>query len=154
MAVTIRVAGFRQAGRMLGNMGARANNPRPVFELIQRDFRRIQRDHFDSQGRRGSGVKWKDISDKWRDYKVSRGFDARIMHYTHEMRDSFTRPRARYAYFRIRGLTMVMGSTAPQAGIHDPDRPLIGVRLADEREWAEWMTIYINNGFLPRTGLA
>jgi hypothetical protein len=152
--ITIRVSGHMPAARRVGDMGKRLGNLRPVFMVIQQDFRRIQRAQFDSQGRRGGGMAWKDITDKWRAYKVTHGFDARIMHMTHTMRDSFVRPRAKYAYFRIRGTSMTMGSSDPVAELHDPQRPLLGVRIADEREWSEWVAIYVAHGFLPRTGLA
>jgi phage gpG-like protein len=151
--ITIRVRNHMRAANYVGKMGRRAGNMRPVFMVIQQDFRRIQRDQFATQGRRGGGGRWKDISDKWRNYKISRGFDPRIMHMTHALVDSLTKPLARGAYFRIRGNTMIMGTTLPYAAILDPERPIIGVRYQDEAEWADWMAIYIAHGFLPRTGL-
>jgi len=152
--ITIRVRGHVRAANYVGAMGRRAGNLRPIFMIIQQDFRRIQRDQFASQGRRGGGGRWKDISDKWRNYKMSQGFDPRILHMTHALVDSLTKPRARGAYFRIRGDSMAMGTTIPYAAILDPERPIIGVRYTDEVQWADWMGVYIAKGYVPGTGLA
>lgn len=150
--ITIRVNN-RQVLRYFTGVQRRAGNMRPVFEAIQRDFRRIEKDHFDSQGRRGTGHRWPDITDKWRSWKVSRGYDPRILHQTHALVDSLTRPRARGAHFRITRTSVTMGTSIPYAAIHDPKRPIIGVRWSDEAEWADWMAVYINRGYLPGTGL-
>lgn len=157
MKITLEILGEKIVERDMLRITDRANDLRPVFEVLANDFYRIETEQFDSEGAYASGG-WKPLTAAYLKDKVRRGYDHRILHRTKAMRNSLTRMGARGSVRRIRAETMELGTSItnkkgfPYPKVHQTPRRgqarrrPVEFREADKRSWVKAVQRFVVTG--------
>jgi phage virion morphogenesis protein len=125
----------------------------PAFEDIADYIMDITRAQFESQGRRAGGS-WKQLTQKWLKFKLSRSYDPRILHLSHRLRDSVTFKGAAGQILEIGATELNFGSNLAWAKVHQygypprniPARPFLKFRETDRRNIRNMIRDHIMQG--------
>lgn len=118
----VKVMNDKLVATKFERMGAAALDAKPAFARMAVLLFEIEEAVFESQGRRGGGA-WADITAQWRERKVRNALDPRILHATHALRDSMTKPEAEGQILEITRNALVLGSSLPYAEAQNKKRP-------------------------------
>lgn len=72
MRFTFEVAGVKEFDRAFNRVEGHISDLRPVWDRVEREFYRIERGQFDSEGSAGRSGKWKPLSRKYAKQKAQR----------------------------------------------------------------------------------
>lgn len=131
-------------GRRLGLIVDHTQNLEQPFQSIHRSFSGIETAQFNSQGRITGG--WAPLAPATVENKARLGLDPRILHATHRLRESLTRPSHPEHIFRIDGDEVVMGTRVPYAAPNNKTRPLITITREHRQRWANIIQRWIFRG--------
>ena len=126
-------------------MGASVQEAQPAMFRIETDVRRIIRETFESQGRRGGGS-WEFISDDWRHRKLREGRDPRILYYTHRLINSLVNEGGENIA-ETTGTDFKLGTSVPYAELQNRKRPFMKVTRYDTARWKDWVAEWIKRNF-------
>lgn len=142
-----QVGGLSLVNRALGLMATSIRDLRPVWDEIHRDFMSHERDLFEAQGAVGGLSKWKELNRNYRAWKMSRGYDGRILIKTGRLRESLVATGKDHV-FRTSSKRMTVGTRVPYAIYHQEGRgvPLRAPIRATEdmrRRWTRMIQRYV-----------
>lgn len=150
MRLRLEVFGDVQVDRELLRFTGRLTDASPAFAQLADDFNRIEREQFKTEGGRSS--KWVPIKAATRRAKIKRGLDPRILHATHRLRDSLTKPSGPDVVRKIRPDSLEVGSTVPYGVFHQrgtrtlPRRPPVDLTEGDRRRWVQVLQRFLVEG--------
>lgn len=160
MQIDLEIFGDVQLRRKLTRFVNWAGNPLPVFRYLADQFLTGERKQFETEGRYASGG-WVPITARWRERKIAKGFDPRILHMTHRLRDSLTMTTSPDAVRRLTQDSMFVGTRVPYTKFHQKPGP--GARLPQRRAvelterqrvaWVRTIQRYIVTGELEHGNL-
>lgn len=117
MIIKLSAFGEEQVSREILRVGQHAGDATPAMRVLARFWQHELAANFDSQGSHASGgwapLKPSTVADKRR-----RGLDPRILHATHALRNSLTRPGAAHSIRVIAPHQAAIGTTVPYARFH------------------------------------
>lgn len=115
--VIIEVFGDRQVDRQLLRMGARVQDPIPLWESLAEDLMQIEQAQFSSEGGSGSGG-WAPLADSTLIQKARRGFPSAILRATDALMNSLTRRGAEGQVLDINPEFLRFGTDIEYGGFH------------------------------------
>lgn len=126
--IEVSTFGFKQVSTKFNRMAHEAVDARPAFNEVTTYLMNVIDKTFSSEGRRGGGS-WKRLSTRWLRFKVSRGFDTRILHQHRPsvLRRSVTKRRARGQVLLITPHSMTLASNLDYAATQQFGRPSRGI---------------------------
>lgn len=148
MKLEIVEFGIREAKARTDAVGERAEDVRPVFRVIREDWRQDQLEHFESRG----GGQWKPNAPTTVARKRRQSIDVRVLHAKNVLKDSLTKPRARFAVQRVTTGELRFGTRAGVARIHEqglgglPRRKVVSIDRDDIRRARRKIELYIVDG--------
>lgn len=152
--ISIEIMGDRALSRSLWLKAMRADELRPYFAAVTKDFRRMMVRQFDSEGTYLNGRKWAALSESREQQKQRQGLDPRILHATRRMRNSFT--QGREFSREIAFSSLVLRTRVPYAGIHQagyvgathqlPKRQIVKINRTHSKRWAKGLQLYLKTG--------
>lgn len=148
MRIYFRAHGWEYLEESLVASAGRAKFLTPALELVADDMMESTATEFESQGRRFGGS-WADISEEWRERKVEKGHDPRILYMTHRLIDSLTDRDHPEMLLSVTNRGIRYGSKVPYADAHQhgtgrlPARPFISFAGGDFDRWAGIIASYV-----------
>lgn len=147
MRIEVTQKGITTAVRKIRTIGANAENSHAMLIELAYDLGLIEYETFRSQGRRGGGS-WKKLKPDTVYQKLSRGLDVRILHATHELRDSLVQRKHPQHVEKITGTQLRFGTDVRYAGVHQkgaprakvPARPFFKLTPGDKKRHAKIVT--------------
>lgn len=142
--VKILVFGEQRVATKFSNMANALINTKPVMGQVANYIRASADKQFQSQGR-SSGGSWKPLTTNWLKFKITHGFDPRILHKRgdHPLRASVTTGqglrKGRNQILEVERYSLRFGSNLPYAATHQfgdsrrkiPARPFLIVGRKD-----------------------
>lgn len=138
MRFSIIVDGIPQFDRAFNRVSETVNDLTPVWKAIEREFHKIEREQFDSEGARGASGKWKPLKPKYQKIKARNYPGKRILERTGKLRRSLTGETAD-TVSNIRSDNAEFGTSLPYALAHQrgsgrlPKREVISFSDAQKR---------------------
>ena len=140
MYASVNVRGADVVANNFAHMANAAGNYRPAWDDVRDEIMRNTLRQFLSGGRRGGGS-WKQLTKPWLKYKLSRGYDRRILFMEHPLNRSVTVRNAAGQVYRTTPTTMIFGSSIEYAKVHQlgggrniPARPFLKILPGDRKK--------------------
>ena len=108
--VEINIVGDREFARDLIGLAGRALSLQPIFEEVLEKLREVVRQQYRTNGFRGN-TPWKPLSEVYRQEKIRRGLDPRIMLARHKLYNSLAH-KTKDSIAEVTDDTLVFGSKA------------------------------------------
>jgi hypothetical protein len=129
----IKAMGVREVETKFERMGLAAINAEDAMATIGWYLMQIEKQMFNSQGRRGGGS-WMSDSPEWLARKSEAGLDPRINHATLALRESVTELDAPGQVLEISPNSLIFGSDLPYAAVSQRNRPFVRLLPLDREQ--------------------
>jgi hypothetical protein len=121
-------------------------NAKPAMRLIALYLMHVERQIFESQGRRGGGS-WKPDTTEWLNRKINSGLDPRINIATEALMLSMSEPEAPGQVLHIGSQHMRLGTELPYAEVTQRNRPFTRLMPTDVVRMGEIVERHIVSKF-------
>jgi phage gpG-like protein len=147
MYITFEVAGDEQLKRSFSRFGEQAKDLSEPFREIVKDFHKIEKKQFESEGGYGSGG-WQPLSPRYAEWKAKKHPGRPIMVLSGLLKESLLGDNP-YSVENITPKSMEVGTVVNFAIYHQkgtskmPARPLIQLTDADKKRWVKYIQKYL-----------
>ena len=158
MRIVLDVFGDVQLDRTLLRFADRTDDMSPVFEVLARDFYKIERSQFRTQGRFSGG--WQELSPAYAARKARKYPGTKILHATGDLEASLTRFGARNSVREITRDSLLIGTSNPKAAYHQhggdnlPQRRPVELSKGTRNRWVKAIQRYLTTGEISASGRA
>lgn len=136
------VFGDEQINREMLRFEGRLTDARPAFLTIIDDMQDQIEQQFESQGVSGSGG-WTPLKPETIAEKEAKGYDTRILHRTHRLRESLTDPLSAFSagnpdqVLVLTPMSFEFGSTVPYGAVHQKGSEIANIPQRRPVEFSE-----------------
>jgi phage gpG-like protein len=147
MYITFEVAGDEQLKRSFSRFGEHAKDLSEPFREIVKDFYKIEKKQFESEGGYGSGG-WQPLSPRYAAWKAKKYPGRPLMVVSGLLKESLLGENP-YSIENVTPKSMEVGTVVNFAVYHQkgtckmPARPLIQLTDADKKRWIKFIQVYL-----------
>ena len=152
---TVEVLGEEQVARVLDGVEYRAQDMRPIWQILAEDFYQVEEEQFATEGGFSGG--WAELSERYKVWKEAHYPGRPILVLTGALREAITSPNARGSIYDLQRDYMMVGvsrEVLPYAVYHQtgtrhmPARPPIALPESTKERWVAAIHAYLKGADL------
>lgn len=151
--ITLEVSGVREITQELGKAVINIHDKVVLYERMTDFLWEMEGKIFDAHGSHEGHSAWKELTEKWKAYKISHGYSPNPLEFSGALRESLTSFTG-YSVLRYLDNGMVFGTDRPYSELHHkglgkfPEREFLFITGADDNRIKEIMDNWVSKDVL------